>query len=100
MVRPTGGDFDPQPLLISGVAGATQLPGLPLGLPAGSLADRFDRRRIAIAADAIRLVVLLGLIGLIAGGWTTMGVLYVVMFESGVTDVVRNTAATPGFRPS
>lgn len=82
------------PILISGVAVATQLPGLLLGLPAGSLADRFDRRRIVIAADAVRLVFLLGLIGLIAGGWATMSVLYVVVFVSGVTDVVRNTAAS------
>lgn len=82
------------PLLISGVAVATQLPGLLLGLPAGSLADRFDRRRIVIAADAVRLVVLMGLVGLITGGWTTISVLYAVVFVSGATDVVRNTAAS------
>ena len=56
------------PILIAGVAVATQLPGLLLGLPAGSLADRFDRRRIVIYADAVRLVFLVGLVGLIAGG--------------------------------
>jgi MFS family permease len=82
------------PLLISGVAVATQLPGLLLGLTAGSLADRFDRRQVVIVADGIRLAFLLGLIGLIAGGWATMSVLYVVVFVSGVTDVVRATAAS------
>ena len=82
------------PILIAGVAVATQLPGLLLGLPAGSLADRFDRRRIVIAADAVRLVFLVGLIGLIAGDWATMSILYVVVFVSGATDVVRNTAAS------
>lgn len=82
------------PVLISGVAIATQLPGVLLALPAGSLADRFDRRRIVIAADAIRLAFLLGLIGLIAFGWATMSVLYVVVFVSGATDVVRATAAS------
>jgi MFS family permease len=82
------------PILISGVAVATQLPGVLLALPAGSLADRFDRRQIVIAADAIRLAFLLGLIGLIASGWATMSVLYVVVFVSGATDVVRATAAS------
>ncbi|MBR7837050.1 MFS transporter [Actinospica durhamensis] len=81
------------PILISGVAVATQLPGVLLALPAGSLADRFDRRQIVIAADAVRLAFLLGLIGLIASGWATMSVLYVVVFVSGATDVVRATAA-------
>ncbi len=82
------------PILISGVAVATQLPGLLLGLTAGWLADRFDRRRIVIAADTVRLAFLLGLICLIVAGWATMSVLYVVVFVSGVTDVVRNTAAS------
>jgi MFS family permease len=82
------------PILISGVAVATQLPGVLLALPAGSLADRFDRRQIVIAADAIRLAFLLGLVGLIASGWATMSVLYVVVFVSGATDVVRATAAS------
>lgn len=82
------------PILISGVAIATQSPGLLLGLTAGSLADRFDHRRLIIAADGVRLAFLFGLIGLIAVGRATMSVLYAVVFVSGVTDVVRNTAAS------
>lgn len=82
------------PILISGVTVATQLPGLLLGLSAGWLADRFDRQRIVIWSDAVRLAFLVGLVGLIAGGWATMSVLYVVVFVSGVTDVVRATAAS------
>jgi len=82
------------PVLIAGAAVATQLPALLLGLAAGSLADRFDRRRIVITADAVRLAFLTGLIALIAGGGVTMGVLYVVVFVSGVTDVIRATAAS------
>jgi MFS family permease len=82
------------PVLIAGVAVATQLPALLLGLAAGSLADRFDRRRMVITADVVRLAFLIGLVGLIASGWVTVGVLYVVVFVSGVTDVVRATAAS------
>lgn len=82
------------PILIAGVAVATQLPGLLLGLTAGSLADRFDRRRLVVVADAVRLAFLVGLVGLIVSGWVTMTVLYVVVFVSGITDVVRATAAS------
>jgi MFS family permease len=82
------------PVLISGVAVAGQLPGLLLGLTAGSLADRFDRRRLIIAVDIVRLAVLAGLIALIVGGWATIGLLYVVVFVSGVAEVVRDTTAS------
>jgi MFS family permease len=81
------------PVLISGVAVAALLPGVLLALPAGSLADRFDRRRIVIAADVIRLAFLLALIALIVSGRATMGALYVAVFAAGATDVVRATAA-------
>ena len=62
------------PVLISGLAVAGQLPGLLLGLTAGSLADRFDRRRLVVAVDAVRLALLAGLIGVIARGWATIAV--------------------------
>ncbi|GIJ56896.1 MFS transporter [Virgisporangium aurantiacum] len=82
------------PVLISGVAVAGQLPGLLFGLTAGSLADRFDRRRLIVAVDVVRLALLSGLIGLIAGGWATIGVLYLVVFVSGIAEVVRDTTAS------
>ena len=81
------------PVLIAGVAVAGQLPGLLFGLAAGSLADRFDRRRLVVAVDIVRLALLSGLIGLIAGGWVTIGFLYLVVFVSGVAEVVRDTTA-------
>jgi MFS family permease len=81
------------PVLIAGVAVAGQLPGLLFGLTAGSLADRFDRRRLVVAVDVVRLALLAGLIGLIAGGWATIGVVYLVVFVSGVAEVVRDTTA-------
>lgn len=82
------------PMLIAGVVVAGQLPGLLLGLTAGSLADRFDRRRLIIAVDAARLALLLGLIALIAGGWATITVLYAVVFVSGMAEVLRDTTAS------
>jgi MFS family permease len=81
------------PVLISGVAVAGQLPGLLLGLAAGSLADRFDRRRLVVAVDTVRLALLAGLIGVIVGGWATIAVVYLFVFASGVAEVVRDTTA-------
>lgn len=82
------------PMLIAGVAVATQLPGVLLGLTAGWLADRVDRRLIVVTADAVRLAVLVALICLITAGWATMALLYLVVFVSAATDVARHTAAS------
>lgn len=81
------------PILISGVAIAGELPGLLLSLTAGSLADHFDRRRLIIVVDAVRLVLLLALIGMITVGWATIMILYVVGFVSAVAEVLRDTTA-------
>jgi MFS family permease len=46
------------PLLTSLVAAFEALPYLLLGLPAGALADRFDRKRVMVLADLVSAVVL------------------------------------------
>lgn len=81
------------PILISGVAVAGQLPGLLLGLHAGSLADRFDRRKLIIAVDAVRLLLLLGLVVMIIAGWATISLLLMVVFVSGIAEVLRDTTS-------
>ena len=64
-----------------GVVGVLQLlPDLLLGLPAGALADRWDRRRMIIVADLGRAM-LTALIPLsVLLGWPTMGVILLVAF--------------------
>ena len=81
------------PILISGVAIAGELPGLLLSLTAGSVADRFDRRRLIIVVDAVRLGLLLALIAMISLGRATMLILYVVVFVSAVAEVLRDSTA-------
>jgi len=81
------------PILISGVAIAGELPGLLLSLTAGSVADRFDRRRLIIVVDAVRLALLLALIAMISLGWATIMVVYLVVFVSAVAEVLRDTTA-------
>jgi MFS family permease len=46
------------PLLTALVAAFEALPYLLLGLPAGALADRFDRKRVMVLADLVNAVVL------------------------------------------
>ncbi len=64
-----------------GIVGVLQLlPDLLLGLPAGALADRWDRRRMIIVADLGRAL-LTALIPLsVLLGWPTMGVILLVTF--------------------
>ncbi|GAB3925437.1 hypothetical protein GCM10011575_05750 [Microlunatus endophyticus] len=81
------------PILISGATIAGEVPGLLLGLTAGSIADRFDRGRLIVVVDAVRLLLLLGLIGMISSGRAGIGVLYVVIFASALAEVLRDTTA-------
>ena len=53
------------PLLIGLVAFAGRLPWLLLAVPAGVITDRADRRHLIVQADCFRLVLALGVVGLI-----------------------------------
>ena len=78
-----------------GIVGALQLlPDLLLGLPAGALADRWDRRRMIIVADLGRAL-LTALIPLsVLLGWPTMGVILLVTFPINALRVVFLAAWT------
>ncbi len=54
------------PVLISLVAVATRLPWFLFAVPAGVITDRADRKRLMVQADLFRLVLTMGVIGLIA----------------------------------
>ncbi|WP_419906769.1 MFS transporter [Hoeflea sp.] len=55
------------PLHIAIVAFATRLPWFLLALPAGVITDRTDRQRLMVGADVIRLLLSLGVVGIILG---------------------------------
>ena len=86
------------PLLIGLVAGARTLPWFLFALPAGVITDRFDHRRILVAADLLRLGVTLALLALALGATPgTMPVLGMaaLTFLLGSAEVLRdNTAQT------
>lgn len=81
------------PVWIAGVAIAGELPGLLFGLVAGAIADRFDRRRLVVAVDVLRLALLAGLIGLITIDAAGILAVYAVVFVCGLAEVLRDTTA-------
>ncbi len=90
------------PALIALVAFASKLPWMLFSIPAGILADRHDRRRLMVQADALRLLltagvvaVILSLPGLPATGAETVYILLLstFAFALGAAEVVRDNAA-------
>lgn len=90
------------PFLIGLVAAARSLPWLLFALPAGVITDRHDHRRLLIGADALRVALSLGLLGLAltaAPGTGPVLAMAGLAFVLGSAEVVRdNTAQT--FLPS
>ena len=60
----------PSPLMVSMVQAATSLPLFVLALPAGALADVFDRRRLLLTTQSWMLIAAAGLALVTALGWT------------------------------
>ena len=75
-----------EPTLIAAAAIVQRLPTLLLGLLAGAMVDRVDRRSLVIAANVVRVVILLGLVGVIATGQVTITAVLVILFLVGVAE--------------
>ena len=83
------------PLLVASAMVALQAPWLLVGLFAGALADRLDRRRVIMAANAVRGVVLAGLCTVIATGHVNIAVVLLAMLALGTAETfVDATAGT------
>src|SRR4051812_12609017 len=72
-----------RPTHVAGVAVAFELPSLLLGLPAGAMADRVDRKRLATSATFTQGALIIGLSVAAATGHATLLVLYAAAFSSG-----------------
>lgn len=66
------------PLALAVLSIAVAVPSMVGGIFAGAVADRFDRRRIMIASDSVRAVLVLGFV--VVGTVTRLPILYVVAF--------------------
>jgi MFS family permease len=76
--------------LIAAVAVCQYLPFLIIGLPAGVVLDRFDRRWIAVAAQVGRALVLGGLVIVVARGGATIATLLLASFLIGASEVMTD----------
>lgn len=87
-------------LAIGADAGATgllqtvqTLPFLLMAIPAGLLADRMDRARLMAYAEGLRVMALLGVLGLLASGTLTLPLLAFLGFTGACGTVVYGVAA-------
>jgi MFS family permease len=81
------------PVLVAAVTAAVRLPWLLASLPAGVLADRFDRRGL-MAYGAIGQAVLVGTLGFaVLADWASIGLLIAVAFAMGCLEVIIDNTA-------
>ena len=88
------------PFAIAALGALTYLPWLLLGLPAGVLVDRVDRRRAMAVANGVRVLAAAGLAVTVATGAVTIWWLCAAVLVWGVGETVYDTAATalvPGY---
>lgn len=82
-----------RPFLVALAAVLQRLPWLVLGLYAGALADRLDRRRMVMLGDSLRVVVVLVLAVTIATGEVSIATVLVAMLLIGVAEVFSDSAS-------
>ncbi len=75
------------PLLVASAAVALQLPWLVVGLYAGALADRLDRRRVIMVANGVRVVVLGLLCTVIVTGHVDIAIVLLALVALGTAEV-------------
>jgi predicted MFS family arabinose efflux permease len=82
------------PVLVALAAALQRLPWLLFGLHAGVVADRLDRRRVAVAVNLGRALVLTVLSLVIVVGRVNVGIVLVAAFLLGTAETFADTAAT------
>ncbi len=80
------------PVLIAGIVAVAMLPWLFFALPSGILVDRMDRRRALGLAAAIRTVLALAILALVATDSLTIWWLYLVIFVYGACETLYDGA--------
>ena len=90
------------PLLVSMALLSQYLPVLLFGVLAGAAADRLDRRRMVVAVDLGRAVVLVALVATIVGGTVNIAVVLAALFILGTAETFADSASStllPGLVP-
>ena len=73
---------------------AQQLPNLLFGLPAGAIADRYDRRRIVAAVNLARAAVLAVLAATMVGGAVSIAVVLLTLFILGTAEIFADVSSS------
>ncbi len=81
------------PTLVAMAALLQRLPWLLLGLWAGAVADRLDRKRIVLVANTLRVLVVVALCSFIVTDHVSIAVVLVTMFLYGVCEVFADSTA-------
>ena len=82
------------PLIVSFAVLAQQLPRLLFGLPAGAVADRFDRRRIVAGVDLARAAVLAMLAATIVTGAVSIAIVLLALFVLGTAEIFADVSSS------
>ena len=82
------------PFLVSMAVLSQQLPNLLFGIPAGVVADRFDRRRIIAGVNLARGAVLAVLAATIMAGAVDIAVVLVALFVLGTAEIFADVASS------
>jgi MFS family permease len=81
------------PLKVSAVVFASELPVLLFILPGGALVDRWDRRTVLWTVDTFRCIVVAVLAAAVLAGWASIPLLAAAGFLLGAGETLFNTAA-------
>jgi MFS family permease len=82
------------PFLVSLAVLAQQLPNLLFGLPAGAIADRFDRRRIVAAVNVVRATILVALASTIVSGTVSIAIVLISLFILGTAEIFADVSSS------
>ena len=82
------------PFLVSMALLSEYLPVLLFGVLAGAVADRFNRRRIVVAVNLGRALVLVALVATIASGTVNIALVLVVLFVLGTAETFADSASS------
>jgi MFS family permease len=82
------------PFLVSMALLSQQLPNLLFGIPAGAVADRFDRRWIIAGVNVARGAVLAVLAGMIVAGVVDIAVVLIALFVLGTAEIFADVASS------
>jgi MFS family permease len=83
-----------EPFAVAMAVFLQQLPWVVLGIPAGAVIDRVDRRRLSIAVNLARVVVLAALALTVATGTVNLAIVLAAMFLIGTAETFADIAGS------